>query len=286
MRNDFPDHPSGPLKHDPNPADILEIKKNPTDAYIVMGLGILSFVVGLVMIFSGKEFLRLPGGGLALMGAVIFLLTDQANEKRKLVMRIRPDGIEFPRDGTPPLRWQDIQSVDLAILNIIGGGGEHDYLGIILKPGLNYPKSGDISGKLTQLYTRWNFDICYAMAELDRPVPHVVMEMRSRAEAAALAPPVAPKDLPPIQSEAIANAPRPKRMRRSWLLLGIGALIGLAAAIGGGNALMKLSSGITHSIRADGSQGQAYTNVLARSAIGFLIAFVCNHFSKQEIKDS
>jgi len=202
VRNDFPDHPAGPLDHEPDPDEVLVVRPSPIDYYLVVGTSFLTFFFGVAMFFS-KPVLQNVGIAMAVLGAVLYGISELMSARRGPVLIIRPDGVEFPRDKFPPLHWHDIAGVTMGTMNVIGGGGAHDYLGIVVKPELNYPKRGDLGGRLTQMLTQWNFHVCFGMGELDRPVAHLVMEMRARKEAADAAPPAPPPGMEPLRAGVV-----------------------------------------------------------------------------------
>ncbi|MEW6713160.1 MAG: hypothetical protein AB1403_25290, partial [Candidatus Riflebacteria bacterium] len=91
----------------------------------------------------------------------------------------------FPADSKPPLSWNEIETVDIATLNIIGGGGEHDFLCIRLKPGVLNGTESPYSTKIMQKVRNainWNFEICIPQSELSLCPAHLAMEMRARLE--------------------------------------------------------------------------------------------------------
>ncbi len=160
----------------------------------------------------------------------LYLFIDHMENHKKAILRLRPDGVEFPRDGLPPLHWNDISSIDMAVVNMIGRGGPQDYLGITLHPYCR-PKNASpfmsIFGKLAMTLTQWSFDVIYPMHDLDHPVPHIVMEMRARAEAAAVQPPQAPMGEQPIQPGACATAQATAGARASIGTMIFSGLMGL-----------------------------------------------------------
>ena len=208
MRNDYPDHPAGPLDHIPDPNLVIVVRKHPMEYYIGMGCCGMLVLMGFMIAASMPQLWRM-GLGIAAFSIPLYLFIDYVEGNQKPVLRIRPDGIEFPRDKLPPLHWSDIRYIDMAVVNFVGRGGPQDFLGITLHPYAR-PKGASpyISalGKIAMTMTQWNFDVIYPMRDFDQPVPHLVMEMRARAEAAAETPPQAPLGEKPIQPGRCATA--------------------------------------------------------------------------------
>ena len=273
MRNDFPDHPAGPLPSPPDVSSVIEVHESKAGNVVLALVGVVpGLILGISMVF-GKEQFQMYGIGLTAicLGAIYYMLSE--SEGGTPVVRIRPDGIEFPRDQTPPLHWHDIASIDLGVMNVVGGGGEHDYLGIRLNQGLKYPSRGGVSGAVTKMLGQWDFTLCYGSDDFNQPVVHVIMEMRARAEAAHGGMPQSPQGLKPIIPGAIASYTARVDEEPieagilSWIGCIFGWLLGIAGLIGGGDALMKLSNGMSHVVRADGTQGDAYSFMVLKGLI-------------------
>jgi hypothetical protein len=277
MRNDFPDHPAGPLKSPPNVSEVIEIQESRAGVAVVALIAVVpALILGIALLFSREEF-QLMGGVVTLFSVGALYYMYAASSEGTPVIRIRPDGIEFLRDETPPLHWHDIASINLGVMNVIGGGGAHDYLGIKLNKGLKYPSRGSYTGALNKMVGQWDFDLCYGGDDFNRPVVHVIMEMRARAEAAAGVVPQSPPGLTPIKAGAIAAYAAQLEEEGigggilSWAGYIFGGLLAIAGSIGGGDAAIKLSNGMSHVVRADGTQGDAYSMMVVKGLVMFAV---------------
>lgn len=253
MRNDYPNHPAGPLPETPDPRQVLEVRRPGMNAWILVGCGVFLFLGG-ISVHTALWKIRTvraqekgtpveapaPIGaamgvlGVLMAGAGVFL-----TQNRPVTVRVRPDGIDFPADGMPSLAWSEVQAVDIATLVILGAGGAQDYLGIKLQPGLLTGPSSPYSTALMRMVraaASWDFDICLSQNNLGMPPAHLAMHMRSRLEAvqAQGALPAPPPGLPPIADrpfaqraqESIQNAPPDtKRMGCAVGLIGMGGFL-------------------------------------------------------------
>lgn len=227
MRNDYPDHPAGPLTRDPDPSRVLEVRRPSMNAWIVIILGfILLFSAGFVGAALGKVRaakarekgapvkpappigLGLGLFGLVCLGGGAWMLKD-----RRVTVRVRPDGLDFPMEGMPSVTWSEVEHVDIATLVLLGAGGPQDYLGIKLRPGVLTGASSPYSTmvmRAARAVAGWDFDICLSQNNLDLCPAHLAMEMRARLESVqargSLPPP--PEGLAPIGSQPFEERAR------------------------------------------------------------------------------
>lgn len=250
MRNDYPDHPAGPIE-DPDPAQVLEIGPPRMNAWIFLICGVLMLMLGLLAAGTAGKVAQVraaedgepvpppPPFGLigGVMGLVGIAVGVSMLKTRTVVLRLRPDGVEFPAEGLPPLRWDQIESVDIATLVLIGAGGPQDYLGIKLRPEVLPEGPSPYSTGLMQLARKaagWDFDVCLSQNHLGLNPAHLSMEMRARLEAAqrAGANPAPPPGASPLggirEPASPGQAPgleKPQTVPRSGLRMGCAALM-------------------------------------------------------------
>lgn len=274
MRNDFPGHPAGALREAPDPTKVIELKEDSFGVWVIRICGGLMLAAGLFMLLSPLQVFKNVGAAMALLSIPFFVWAEFANDRRgKPVIRIRPDGLEFPRDGLPPIHWADVQAIDMAVLRRnFNEATAQDFLGILLHPEAKPRRNPYVSalGKAAMFVADWPFDVIYPGRDLGRAVPHVVMEMRARHEAARASPPAAPAGLEPIrpgQIDALCAA-RPKP--RSKILLGLAGLLLLMGAASLYNGAIPLLTGAPPKILSNGSPGIPYSRLVVQG-IAFLV---------------
>lgn len=269
MRNDYPNHPAGPLPEPARPGEVLEVGQPRMGGWMVVILGVLMALSAIPMHASmgkiqeakaaerggpveppaplGKIF---GGLGLAFVAAGWMILKD-----KRVVVRLRPDGVDFPMEGLPSIGWGEVEHVDIATLVLIGAGGAQDYLGIKLRPGVLPPGPSPFSTmvmRAARAVAGWDFDVCISQNNLGMPPAHLSMQMRARVEAyrAADPPPGAPPGLPPIAATpmaarakaARAAAPQTGRKGCALAMLGVATLSALPwLGLMAGRPLPKIS---------------------------------------------
>lgn len=199
MRNDFPDHPAGPLLEDPDPSVVLDIRESTMGPWITRICGILMGLCGVMLmasslgvgnqVMAGTSVVK-TGGPMIVMGLLLALLGQHQEQNRKHFLRLRPDGVEFPSEDCPPLRWSDLAHIDMGVVSPIGGGIPKDYLLLKIRP--DRAPQGESPflttvGRLAMAAAGWDVHVCMPGAPMATSVPHLVMQMRARAEAAAAA---------------------------------------------------------------------------------------------------
>lgn len=213
VRNDFPDHPAGPLPQDPDPQLVLEIGPDTSGALIVRILSGVLLLMGLLASALPFPSPALPIAMVVLAGLFWFAADFMAGPSAP-VLRLRPDGVEFPKDGYPSLRWEEIARIDIGTAVLIGAGGARDYLCVKLRPEAHFdgpsPYLGTL-GRAALAAVGWDFDLCIAQTEFDRAPAHVAMEMRARHEAVTAA--GSPR-LPP-GLEPLPGGPLRERVRQA-----------------------------------------------------------------------
>jgi hypothetical protein len=290
MRNDYPDHPAGPIP-DPDPGEVLEIGRPRLNAWVMLICGGLMLFCGVAFAMTKSEVRKprldsqgreipppppfdLIGIGFGLMMTLggLYLVNDQT-----VVVRLRPDGVEFPAEKLPPLRWDEIAEVDIATLVLIGAGGPQDYLGIKIRPGVLPEGSSPYSTALMQAARRmagWDFDVCISQNNVGLCPAHLAMQMRARLEAAKARGenPPPPPDLPSLQVGVAAAATRELqgRMPRSPVRVGCAlfmGVFGLFTAMPG----ILVSLGIIETPAEMVARGRTFGTSLT---VGLLIAIV------------
>lgn len=201
MRNDYPNHPAGPLRHEPDPNSVLLVHTSIADVWVLRGCAVAMVFLAISLMMMPVKFPSWAIFGSFMSGVGMWLWGDSRANNPPLLFRVRPDGIEFPSYGYPALAWSDIAEIDMGTVRIPRAGPQ-DVLGIKLRPERR-PQAASpfmITGFLRAAMTAagWDFDICLRNVNFGLTVPHLVMEMRARHEAARQGPPQVPEGLKPL----------------------------------------------------------------------------------------
>ncbi len=264
MRNDYPNHPAGPITEPINPQEVIEVC-TPTFnnwIFIVCGfmIGSLAFILSFVSKINPNPQNAGSGAGLGMFfgfsGLALIAYGFYSMSNRQVVLRIRPDGLDFPKDKIPSLAWNHIQRVDIATLNIIGGGGARDFLAIKLAPGTMGPNTGPFLSlpiRAALKLVGWDFDICLHPADMDLNCAHASMQIRARHEAAQGQAVATPPGLEPISTGALPPSPPAAQV----LGMSRGRMLAIAFFIIGGTIRLSrainvyLEGGFSHTIPPD-----------------------------------
>lgn len=283
MRNDYPKHPAGPLDYHEDPNEVVEVRQSAINAWIsiLCGVALLSLLPIMMMTRTKVAkvgaaegapppkpmptfFLVVVPVGILFIAGGYYVLKHSSP-----VIVVRPDGLEFPAEGMPPLRWDQIQSVDISTLVLIGAGGPQDYLGIKLRPGVLPDGPSPYSTlimKAARAMAGWDFDVCISQNSVNICPAHLAMIMRIRLENAQRlgANPPPPPGLEhldgAIRPQNPGEAPRlkkPQTVPRAGLRMGCAALM---VFFGGCGALpgVMIATGMADGKpppRKDGSRG-------------------------------
>lgn len=213
LRSIYANHPASPLDPPPDPSRVEEIRNSSMPGNLCRIFGVLFLLLGLFML-SPLAVRRSSGLGLAIVvgGAGLWFLGEYLLKSRVAILRLHPGGIEFPRERYPSVRWSDIQDLGLRTINVIGGGGPVDYLGIKLRPEAKPPGWGPNLPALVRKAMEmggWDFDLVFHGQGLDRPVPHILEEMDARMRAAPPVPASAPGHAAPTPGPPPQPSPMP-----------------------------------------------------------------------------
>lgn len=230
-RNPYPDHPAGPLPEKPDPAMVLDIGTAELNSWLlrcVAGGFLLTPLILLASTWPPKfpeRALMVSMAGTA-VAVALWKAADYLARPKPPMLRLRPDGIEFVRDGYPPLRWEDIDDVEMRSL-WMGRGGMQDYLGIRLKPEARptvtpYPRVAPTN--ILNFLGLWTFDACFHWRDFDRPIPHLVGEIRFRLDTSREAPLELPPGLTPLPGGPLNQRGGTAYRSVGWMLLS-GSLI-------------------------------------------------------------
>jgi hypothetical protein len=255
VRNDYPDHPAGPLDYHEDPAEVIEVRQPALNSWIAIVCGVILVLMGPMsfgMLNEIKEERRAEGKKVSNSEPAFLLFTVPLGllfigggywvlKHAKDTLIVRPDGLEFPAEGLPPLRWDQIQQVDIATLVLIGAGGAQDYLGIKLRPGV-LPDGPSPYSTLVMRAARaaagWDFDVCISQNNVNINPAHLSMIMRIRLENAQRqgANPPPPPGMQPLGGPAAVAATgaapgeapklaKPRTVPRSGMRMGCATLM-------------------------------------------------------------